>query len=86
MFTTLKIQLQLIFEKVMATFAQPKQGVVVPVDEKVKTVMEAPYKLEPLVEIDTKLTVAKAPKKPAAKKPTAKKTPTKKAPVKKKAQ
>lgn len=91
MFTTLKIQLKLILERFIAAFAQPRHGVVQPVDEKVKAVMEAPYKLEPLVTIEPKLTVAKpkkttkAPAKPVVKK-TTKKPVAKKAPTKKKAQ
>ena len=87
MFTVLKIQFKLILERFINAFAQPRQGVVAPVDEKVKAVMEAPYKLEPLVTIEPKLTVAKpkttkAPAKPAAKK-TTKKPVAKKAPAKK---
>jgi hypothetical protein len=87
MFTTLKIQFKLILERFINSFAQPRHGVVAPVDEKVKAVMEAPYKLEPLVTIEPKLTVAKkkAPAKPVAKK-TTKKPVAKKAPAKKKAQ
>jgi hypothetical protein len=46
MFTTLKIQFKLIFERFINAFAQPKQGAVAPVDEKVKAAMEAPYKIE----------------------------------------
>ncbi len=95
MFTTLKIQLKLILERFIAAFAQPRHGVVQPVDEKVKAVMEAPYKLEPLVTIEPKLTLEKPKKttkttktttKPVVKKAPVKKTAAKKAPTKKKAQ
>lgn len=66
--------------KITALFAQPKAGVVVPVQEKVEAVMKAP-----IVEIVPELKVQ--PKKPVAKKAPTKKTtkPTaKKAAAKKK--
>ena len=69
MFTTLKIQLKLILERFINAFAQPKQGEVAPVDEKVKAAMEAPYKVEaPTWPFPTEKPQLQQPEKPEPKK------------------
>jgi hypothetical protein len=75
MFTTLKIQFKLIFERFINAFAQPKQGAVAPVDEKVKAAMEAPYKVEPAWPFPTE--------KPQFEKPTPQRRKSRKLSVKK---
>ena len=78
MFTTLKIQLKLILERFINAFAQPKQGEVAPVDEKVKAAMEAPYKVEPNWPFPTEKPKLETPepKKRKPRKPSVKKTET----------
>ena len=78
MFTTLKIQFKLILERFINAFAQPKQGEVAPVDEKVKAAMEAPYKVEPAWPFPTEKPQLEKPmpKKRKPRKPSVKKTET----------
>jgi hypothetical protein len=70
-----------LIEKIVAVFAQPRAGVVVPVDEKVEKAMQAPYKIEspaawpfPTEKPAIDVTAKPAEKKPAKKRTYKKKT------------